>query len=210
MSGTTSFPFSAIRPESPKEEIAPEPAVPLAALSDSFIPPVIACLPELAEGAEVDSQVASATEFERRVGNAFSILGFDVERLGQGRGRLADGIARNRSGNWAIVYDAKQRGEGYRMRTDDRTFREYAEKHCSELKLEGIKNVYFCVVGSRFFESDLEKAKALVDKSDGLKSFVFLTAATLLDLVDAKLRSPTEWSDERVRKLFSETRIATL
>ena len=36
--------------ESPKEETLPESAFPLPALSDSFILPVIACLPALAEG----------------------------------------------------------------------------------------------------------------------------------------------------------------
>lgn len=112
----------------PKPAAGPSPPV-LTELSDSFIPPVIASLPNLARGELFQSNVALELEFERRVGAALAILGLTVEQLGQGSGRVADGIARCASENWAVIFDAKVRTGGYRLGTEDRKFREYVETH---------------------------------------------------------------------------------
>jgi hypothetical protein len=163
-------------------------------LSDSYVPPVVASLPGMAsadpdvEQACRDRGVDLNVEFERRVGVAFRLLGFDVEGLGQGGGRVADGIARCTSGRWAVVYDAKVRRTGFALGTEDRKFREYLERHAPDLQRGGIESVYFAVVSNSFDKADVDKAREVVRLTKA-KAFVLLEARALRALVDIKLRT---------------------
>ena len=132
--------------------------------------------------------MTASVELERRTGIAFELLGLEVTVLGQGAGRVADGIARCGVGRWAIVFDAKIRTSGFSMGTEDRKFREYVERHGRELESEGIARVYFAVVSSSFVESDLEKAQEIVRLTKA-KAMVLLEAGALRALVELKLRT---------------------
>jgi hypothetical protein len=53
------------------------------------------------------------------------MLGYETKLLGQGQGRVPDGRALAHDENYAILWDAKIRGDSYSLGTDDRTIREY-------------------------------------------------------------------------------------
>ncbi len=207
-------------------EVYPTPAIPKAravstaplpeteVISESYIPPVVASLESLAFGSAAAVKACRAlhrdpsNEFERRVGIAFQILGLTVEPMGQGYGRVADGIARCASGRWAIIYDAKAHSGGYRLKTEDRKFREYIETHIPPLRNLGIQRYYFAIVSSRFSTSDLERAQELVRLSD-VKSCVFLEASALVALVEHRVKEAAAFDMNGVERLFTITRIVT-
>lgn len=182
-------------------------------LSESFIPPVIASLPRLASN---DSAFIEAcrernrslnSEFERRVRIAFVMLGFEVEELGQGRGAVADGIAKFPERQWAVIYDAKVRGSGYRLLTEDRRkFRDYVAVHEQDLTREGIRRIYFAVVSSGFSARDLDRARAVRSGSDA-RSCVLVEASALTALVEKRIMKPRHSSLDAMETLFEETRI---
>lgn len=184
-------------------------------LGESYVPPVVDCLPELAAG-EVEAERLCAergldtnVEFERRVGLAFQLLGLDVELLGQGAGRVADGIARCSSGRWAVIYDAKVRRGGFVMGTEDRKFREYIERHGDDLAREGIDSLYFAVVSSSFDEGDVQKAREVVRLTKA-KAFILLEATALRALVELKLRTRVldDWAS--LERMFTVSSILDL
>ncbi len=184
-------------------------------LGGSFIPPVVDCLPALAAGdAEIERQciaggVELAVEFEKRVAFALQMLGLEVSVLGQGAGRVADGIARCRSGRWALVYDAKVRRAGFSMGTEDRKFREYIELHGRDLERDGIDNLYFAVVSSSFAESDLQKAREVVRRTKA-KAFVLLEASALRALVEVRLRTRRLEDAAVLERFFTSTKTVGL
>ncbi len=147
-------------------------------------------------------------EFERRVAIAMDMLGFDVARLGQGAGRVADGVARWRTGRWAVVYDAKVRRDGFAMQTEDRKFREYVEHHGRQLVREGVDAVYFSVISSSFDERDLTRAQDIVHATRA-KAVALVEAGALTAMIDLKLRTRAldDWA--AIQDLFGRVRIVT-
>jgi hypothetical protein len=146
------------------------------------------------------------SEFERRVAVAFEILGLTVEPMGQGYGRVADGIARCNSGGWAVIYDAKLRRDRYRLLTEDRKFREYIETHVPALRSAGLQRCYFAIVSSQFSESDVERAHELVRLCD-IKSLVFVEASALAAMVENRVRDAASFDLDNIERLFTRTRI---
>lgn len=119
--------------------------------------------------------------------DAFRCLGFEVESLGQGRGRKADCLALDRQESFGVIIDAKVRQNGYVLGTEDRKFLEYAVTHSRQLQSNGIPKVYFVVVGSEFRESDLTKlTKYLVESP--IRSVDFITAVALMRIVEESIR----------------------
>lgn len=175
---------------------------------DSYMPPVIACLPALAGGDPgierqcKDLGLEPSVELERRSAIALRMLGLEVEVLGQGAGRVADGIARCSFGRWAVVFDAKVRRGGFVMGTEDRKFRDYIERHGSDLERQGFSSVYFAVVSSSFDEGDVAKAREVVRLTKA-KAFVLLEAAALCALVEAKLRGRVQVDAATLERLFA-------
>jgi hypothetical protein len=195
-------------------EASPSPISDIAQLSESFIPPVIASLPFLARAtpsvlAQCEARGCDENvEFEKRVAVAFEILGFSVTRLGQGSGRVADGIAECHDGRWAIIYDAKVRRDGFRMGIEDRKFKEYIERHGEQLRQKGILKAYFAVISSSFFESDIPKARELM-RLPLAKSCVLMEAEALVTLVEARVRNPSQLRPDDIERAFLRTRIVT-
>ena len=173
-----------------------------ATFSESYIPPIVACLPALAR---MESELP--IEFERRVAVAFELLGLEVQRLGQGSGREPDGIAKCRPHGWAVIYDAKATANVYRIRaTEERKFREYIERYTRELRGEGMTRLYFAIIGSTFSVSDLARARELVLGTD-VKSVALMEAPALVALIAQHLRSPLRFGPPEYERAFSETRI---
>jgi hypothetical protein len=63
--------------------------------------------------------------FEKSIHAAFTTLGYDTKLLGQGMGRVPDGLAVEPDSSYAILWDGKVHENGYSMGTDDRAIREY-------------------------------------------------------------------------------------
>ena len=95
-------------------------------LPDSYVPPIVAVLPQMAKNDPklIEAAKASGTSleraFEKSVNAAFTILGYDAQLLGQGQGRVPDGRALDLDNSHAILWDGKVRSKGYNMGTDDR------------------------------------------------------------------------------------------
>lgn len=184
-------------------------------LADRYVPPIVACLPALAAGDPAITAACRArgltdhVEFERRVAIAFRLLGLDVKELGQGAGRVADGVARSMSGRWALIYDAKQRRSGFAMGTEDRKFREYVATHAAELRRDGIETLHFVVISSTFADSDVKHALDITATTLA-KSCVLLEAAALLAMVDLRLRTALLADPAQLHRVFVPTRVVTV
>lgn len=84
-------------------------------LPDSYIPPIVSVLPDLAQNTEEMQEIANEmgraveTLFEDRLMKCLRMLGYTIDQRGQGSGRNPDGIAIARRHSYAIIYDAKVR-----------------------------------------------------------------------------------------------------
>ena len=125
--------------------------------ANSYVPPIVSILPRMAihDEALVETAKRSGTSlpraFEKHIDAAFSILGYETKLLGQGAGRVPDGLAFAHDESYAILWDAKVRANGYSMGTDDRTIRDYIQTQSRELKRRRfLRNKYYVVVSSSF------------------------------------------------------------
>jgi len=159
------------------------------------LPPVVADLDEVAAGtdeavnryAPVDTDLAVV--FEQKCGRLFEMLGFDTEVLGQGSGRNPDGIAIAVRNDYAVIYDAKKRQDGYRIGRDDRTIREYIETHTRRLRDQGKQHIYFAIVSSSFRDTEESTLRDLRTNTD-IDNIVLLKADVLQELLRMRLEEP--------------------
>ncbi|WP_417746686.1 restriction endonuclease FokI C-terminal domain-containing protein [Rosistilla oblonga] len=210
----------------PKDQLEPAVEVPeevivapkLDRLPDSYVPPVIAVLPRIAANESGFDDLAKASgislsrAFEKNIHAAFTILGFDAKLLGQGGGRVPDGIAVEHDSSYALIWDAKVRGDGYSMGTDDRTIREYITTQSRELKRRrSIRNVYYVVVSSEFSDDFDESIRSMKMETE-ISEVCLLEASALVSIVDAKLRDPLQVSlgPDGVQRLFSTSGIVNV
>lgn len=186
-------------------------------LPDSYVPPIVSALPSMAIGNDELTQAAKRAgtsierAFEKSINAAFTILGYDTQLLGQGQGRVPDGIATDMDDSYAIIWDAKVRREGYSVGTDDRTIREYIDTQSRELKRKGkLRNIYYIVISSKF-DDDYDDAVRTLKMETHVSEVILLAAETLVALVDAKLRDPTEFSlgPDGVQRIFTVSGIVT-
>ena len=109
-------------------------------LPQSYIPPIIEIIPQIALNGEDVSKAAKNSgislekAFEEHVNAAFKIMGFETRLLGQGKGRVPDGTAESVDDSYAIIWDSKARSSGYSMGTDDRKIREYITTESRDIK----------------------------------------------------------------------------
>ena len=167
----------------------------ISGLPTSFIPPVVSVLPILARN-EADIQkicevsgISVEKAFEERISILFKMLDYQVEPLGQGYGRVPDGIAICQEFHYAIVYDAKVRQNGYSMGTDDRAIREYIMRQTERLKRQGIRNVYFAIISSSF-NADYDDIIRTLKMETDIREILFIEVAGLLTILEQKLRNP--------------------
>lgn len=154
-----------------------------AAVRFPFLPAGLCDLADLARGVASDPDKNVASEFETRCADAFRCLGFTVQQLGQGCGRVADCLALAPADRFGVILDAKVRRDGYMLGTDDRQFCEYAARHSRELAQSGIDRVYFAVIGSGFRPYDLENLAQLM-AAEPIRSVCFIEAHALMRLVN--------------------------
>ncbi|GAB3686519.1 hypothetical protein GCM10028857_18700 [Salinarchaeum chitinilyticum] len=160
-----------------------------------YLPAVVADLDHVAAGtdvaveryAHVDSDLAVV--FEQKCAQMFEMLGFDTEALGQGSGRNPDGIAKAVRNDYAIIYDAKKRESGYRIGRDDRTIREYIDRHTRRLRDQGKRHIYFAIISSSFRDVDQSTLRDMRTSTD-INNVVLLQADVLQELLKLRLREP--------------------
>jgi len=165
-------------------------------LPESYIPPVVSILPKLSvndvELIRICQENGKAIEkvFEDRLNILFGMLGYDTESLGQGHGRVPDGIAISSEFRYAIIYDAKIREHGYNMGTDDRTIREYINNHSQKLRRVGIDTIYFSVISSKFTGDNSNLIRGIkVDTR--VNEVILIEVKALMAMLEAKLKNPS-------------------
>lgn len=186
-------------------------------LPESYVPPIIAILPRIAlnEPALVETASNSGTSleraFEKFINAAFTMLGYKAELLGMGRGRVPDGTALAHDENYAIIWDAKIRANGYSMGTDDRTIREYITTQSRELKRRRfMRNIYYLIISSTFTDDYDDTIRSIKMDTD-VNEVILMEVDALVAVVDAKLRAPLEVTlgPDGLQRLFSQSGILT-
>lgn len=192
-----------------------------ATLPDSYIPPIVSILPDLARNTDEVQNLVDGTGhsvetlFENRLARAFRMIGFEVEEMGQGSGRNPDGIAKDRMHNYAIIYDAKSRRNGYSMGTsDERQFQDYINREVPSLRAEGFRNIYFAVVSGNFTDGGRDTIRTLKIGTD-IQEVRLIEVEALLILLENRLREPSfgigpgDISGPGVQDFFAESGVLT-
>lgn len=184
-------------------------------LPSSYIPPVVSTIPLLAlNSKEIEmlcekSGISISKAFEERINMLFKMLGYKVENLGQGYGRVPDGIAICSEYHYALIFDAKARENGYSLGTDDRSIKEYIFEEADKLKKNGIKNIYFLVISS-FFKGEFEDIIRSIKMETEIRELIFIEASSLLIILEQKLRNPDlDLGPKGVQSLFAQSGILT-
>lgn len=154
-------------------------------LSDYIIPKV-AKLIELGSSNDFSSS-KKGVEFEKIVQEIFEQLDFEVEYLGQGKGRNPDAIIKCRLENTAFIVDAKAYNSGYSLGTDDRAIKEYINHYCPILRKDGYKKIGFIIISNEY-KSNFENFINEVTWNTDIKRFILLTSEALLYLLAFKTK----------------------
>lgn len=159
-------------------------ASPTTAISDSWLPPAIECLPALGRNGDKHE------EFQKRVAIAFRLLGLTVDEVGYGQGyNDADFVAWYPDKHWGVICDAKATGKPYSLPADDtRAWTTYATKNIPKLRERGCNRVFFACVSSAFSESASEKAKQWLADPHGISAIALVRAETLIGFVGKNLQ----------------------
>lgn len=164
-------------------------------LSESLIPPVVATLPRLAANdgllAEMYGKSGKAIEkvFEEKLAVLFRMLGYETQLLGQGQGRVPDGVAVSQEFRYAIIYDAKVRQNAYTMGTDERAIREYIASQGERLRRQGMRNLYFMVISSTFTGDHDDTIRSLKIETN-VNEVLLVEVKSLLAMLEGRLRNP--------------------
>lgn len=184
-------------------------------LPESFVPPVVAILPQMATNdaalieAAKQSGLSLERAFEKHIDLAFKILGYETVLLGQGKGRVPDGRAIDPDGQYAILWDAKVRSEGYDLGRDDRAIREYVASQTRELKrTRSLRNIYYLVISGEF-NDDFKESIKLLKMDTGINEVILLEASALVAMVNARLRDPRQVTlgSDGIQRLLSASGI---
>jgi hypothetical protein len=186
-------------------------------LPDSYVPPIVGAIPSLAvnddqlEAAAKASGTSIARALEKSINAAFTILGYETQLLGQGKGRVQDGLATAVDYSYAILWDAKARQSGYSMGTDDRVIREYITEQSRELKKKRhFRNLYYFIISSTFTDDFDELIQGLKMDTD-ISEVCLVESDAFVAMVDAKLRDPNQLSlgPDGLQRLFCKSGILT-
>jgi hypothetical protein len=204
------------RPDEATKDVATEEsalavAESLTRLPESYVAPIVAILPRMANNESVLREAAKASgtslerAFEKSINAAFTMLGYDTKLLGQGQGRVPDGLAFSSDDSYAILWDAKVRSDGYSMGTDDRAIKEYITTQSRELKRRrGLRNIYYFVISSKFTDDYDDAIRSLKMETD-VNEVCLVEADAIVAMVDAKMRSPQQipLGPDGLQRLFS-------
>lgn len=151
-----------------------------------YVIPRIASLVELGKD-KSKSNTSKGCDFEKLVSEAFSLLGFQVESLGQGTGRNPDAIIKSPEDLTAFLIDAKAYSSDYTLGADDRAIREYALKNCPKLQKQGFRKIGFIIV-SNSFKSNFETFGNDITWETDIKRFILLSTEALICLLAYKIK----------------------
>jgi hypothetical protein len=182
---------------------------------DNWIPLVIADLGDIALNRETEWSKARNLKpdksFETKLRYVFTILGYKVTELGQGKGREPDGVAisaNGSSGYYSLIYDAKARENEYSMGTEDRKIIEYINKKKAELEKQRVDKVSFLIVSSEFLNNtSLENSIKNIYRATRVP-VVLIRAKDLLYVVERKL-SNSDIDHSQMEDLFLENGVLT-
>lgn len=186
-------------------------------LPDSYVPPIIAILPRIARNEPGLQEAAKRSgtsldrAFEKGIDAAFRVLGYDAKLMGQGQGRVPDGIAISADDSYAILWDAKMRSQGYSMGTDDRAIREYITTQSREFKRRrSLRNIYYAIVSSGFAD-DFDDAIRTIKMETDVNEVCLIEAEALVAIVDAKMRDQRQVTlgPDGLQRLFSDSGVLT-
>ncbi len=184
-------------------------------LPSSYIPPVVSIIPLLSKNDEKiiiacqNTGISVEKAFEQKISILFSMLGFKVEYLGQGYGRVPDGIAVSSEFHYAIIFDAKVRKDGYTIGTDDRAIREYIFQETERLKRQGIRNVYYAIISSSF-NGDFDDVIRNLKMETDIREVLFIESTALLSMLEQKLRkSDLDLGPKGIQNIFAQSGIIT-
>ncbi len=139
------------------------------------------------------SASSKGADFEKAVATVFQQLGFDVNFLGQGKGRNPDAIATYPQDQVSFIIDAKAYSDGYNLGVDDRAFRDYIRDWCPKLKNQGLYKIGFIIVSNSFKSTLDDLAKDLTWNTD-IKRFILFETEALLHLLAFKNKHNLELS----------------
>ncbi len=197
--------------ETPRIQITPNIPETMIRLPESYVPPIVGVLPRMARNEPILCEAAKASgtslerAFEKSINAAFTVLGYETKLLGQGKGRVPDGQALSLDDSYAILWDAKVRGDRYNMGTDDRAVKEYITTQSRELKKrQVVRNIYYLIVSSGFTDDYEDAIRSLKMETD-VNEVCLVEADALVAMVEAKMRSPREVSlgPDGLQRLFS-------
>ena len=123
--------------------------------------------------------------FESRLDILFRMLGYETEALGQGRGRVPDGIAVCREFQICHCSRRKVRQQPYAMGTDERAIREDIAASSERLKKQGVQRLYFMVVSGAFSGDHGEVIRSLKMETEA-REILLVEAAALLVLAGSE------------------------
>ncbi len=203
-----------------EEEVVKEPKYQLKLLplsenhfeaENMWIPPVVSDLEDLAFNRETDwtrdRNIKPEKAFETKLKYLFTLMGYEAEELGQGRGREPDGVAISRGvegGDYAIVYDAKARENHYSIGTQDREISEYINTKKQTLRAQRINKMYFLVVSSEF-KHDSNNTQLIREIYRRTQvPVVFMKASDLLFILENKLKN-SDLSHDHIEDIFLDT-----
>lgn len=129
------------------------------------------------------TQTISNNEYEDRIAEVFTALGFDVEQLGHKKeGEYPDGIAYTK--DFAIIYDCKNRTNYFLNASDKRAiikYVQYAKPRIEERRK--IEKIYFAIIAHSY---DKVENISDIEKETSSKGFL-LTSEAMLHLLFTKI-----------------------
>ena len=143
---------------------------------------------------------------------AFTLLGYETKLLGQGQGRVPDGLAFDHDNLYAPIWDSKARADKYSMGTDDRTIREYIVSQSRELRRKrNFRNIYYVIISSAFAD-DYDDSIRMLKMETEVSEVILRESSALVGMVDAKLRSPQQLSlgPDGIQRLFTASAVMNL
>lgn len=158
-----------------------------------YIPPIVSDLIE-AGAMKGDTRAIKGVTYEKKIATMFRMLDFEVDKLGQGKGREPDGIITYRQENIAFIYDAKVRENGYSIGVDDRAIKEYIEEYHTQLDKKGYKKIGFLIISSEFNGNPKETIDELTIETP-IKRIALVKSEALLHLLSHKLSSGISTSE---------------
>jgi len=128
-------------------------------------------------------QTISNDEYEDRIAEIFTALGFEVEQLGHKKeGEYADGIAYSK--DFAIIYDCKNRINYFLNASDKRAIIKYVQYAKRRIeKRRKIEKIYFAIIAHSY---DKVENISNIEKETSSKGFL-LTSEAMLYLLFKKL-----------------------